>query len=248
MSSNTHHSNVLIIGAGSAGAVLANRLSEDSDCQVTLLEAGGSDRRLIVQMPSAFYLPVKNKSLNWGYESEPEPHLNNRRLLCPRGRVLGGSSSINGMVYVRGNAADYTAWTELGADNWDYDTVLPYFRKAQNFAGATGDDPYRGNKGPLAVCDGELSSPLYQTFLAAAAEAGHKLSADLNGAQQEGFGKLPMTVDKGVRASTARAYLRPAQHRPNLSIHTRTHALNLLFAGNRAIGVTAEQRGQNKIF
>jgi len=248
MSSNTHHSNVLIVGAGSAGAVLANRLSEDPDCQVTLLEAGGSDRRLIVQMPSAFYLPVKNKSLNWGYESEPEPHLNNRRLLCPRGRVLGGSSSINGMVYVRGNAADYAAWTELGADNWDYDTILPYFRKAQNFAGAAGDDPYRGNKGPLAVCEGELNSPLYQTFLDAAAEAGHKLSADLNGAQQEGFGKLPMTVDKGVRASTARAYLRPAQHRPNLFIHTRTHALKLLFDGNKAIGVSAEQRGQNKAF
>ncbi|MCR9259473.1 MAG: choline dehydrogenase [Pseudomonadaceae bacterium] len=248
MSSNTHHSNILIIGAGSAGAVLANRLSEDPHCQVTLLEAGGSDRRLIVQMPSAFYLPVKNKTLNWGYESEPEPHLNNRRLLCPRGRVLGGSSSINGMVYVRGNAADYAAWTELGAKNWDYNTVLPYFRKAQNFSGATADDPYKGSDGPLAVCDGELSNPLYQTFLEAAAQAGHNLSADLNGAQQEGFGTLPMTVDKGVRASTARAYLRPALHRPNLSIHTRTHALHLLFDGNKAIGVNAEQRGRNKAF
>ncbi len=248
MSSNSTHSNILIIGAGSAGAVLANRLSEDPDCQVTLLEAGGSDRRLIVQMPSAFYLPVKNKSLNWGYMSEPEAQLNNRRLLCPRGRVLGGSSSINGMVYVRGNPADFAAWQALGADNWDYTNVLPYFRKAQNFEGVTGEDEYRGAQGPLAVCDGELASPLYQTFLQAAAQAGHNLSPDLNGAQQEGFGKLPMTVDKGVRASTARAYLQPARHRPNLTIHTRTHALNLLFDGNKATGVTADQRGRQKEF
>ncbi|XOV82604.1 MAG: choline dehydrogenase [bacterium] len=248
MSSNTPHSHILIIGAGSAGAVLANRLTEDPDCHVTLLEAGGSDRRLIVQMPSAFYLPVKNKSLNWGYLSEPEEHLNNRRLLCPRGRVLGGSSAINGMVYVRGNAADFTAWAELGAKNWDYANVLPYFRKAQRFDGTADNDPYRGADGPLAVCEGALQNPLYNTFLSAAAEAGYPLRDDLNGAQQEGFGRLPMTVDKGIRASTARAYLKPAQHRTNLHVHTRTHALNLLFDGNRATGVLAQQHGREKVF
>ncbi len=248
MSSTSQHANYLIIGAGSAGAVMANRLSEDPACNVTLLEAGGSHRRLIVQMPSAFYLPVKHKTLNWGYLSEPEAQLNNRRLLCPRGRVLGGSSSINGMVYVRGNAADFDGWATMGAQHWNYTNVLPYFRKAQRFEGADDDDEYRGSQGPLAVCNGQLDNPLYHAFLEATQEAGYASSDDLNGAQQEGFGALPMTVNNGVRASTAQAYLEPARRRPNLTIETHTHALKLLLDGNKTTGVMALQRGRKKTF
>ena len=239
---------VLIVGAGSAGCVLANRLSADPARRVTLLEAGGSDRRLMVRMPSAFYLPVRSRSLNWGYESEPEPHLDGRRLLCPRGRVLGGSSSINGMVYVRGHARDFDRWEQLGAAGWNARSVLPYFKKAQSFAGLMQADEFRGHEGPLAVTNGQLKNPLYRMFLDAAAQAGHPLSDDLNGSEQEGFGALPMTVTDGVRASAAHAYLRPAMTRANLSVVSRSMVHQVLVENRRAVGVQATVRGRLQQF
>ena len=195
-------------------------------------------------MPSAFYLPVRHKRFNWGYASEPESNLNNRRLLCPRGRLLGGSSSINGMVYVRGNAQDYDAWQQAGALGWDYQSVLPYFKKAQKFAGLEQSDDYRGHAGPLAVTNGALSNPLNQTFLAASKEAGYPQSDDLNGAQQEGFGALPMTVEHGVRASAARAYLKPASARSNLRIQSHASVQKIVFTGKRATGAVATIGGR----
>ncbi len=239
-------SNYLIVGAGSAGCVMANRLSENPDCSVVLLEAGGSDRRLMVRMPSAFYMPVRHPKLNWGYVSEPETHLNGRRLLCPRGRVLGGSSSINGMVYVRGHRDDFDRWEALGARGWNYDTVLPYFTKAQRFAGQTEPHPCKGHNGPLAVTNGKMENPLYQAFLSAAAQAGHTLRDDLNDGDQEGFGALPMTVDNGWRASAARAYLTPVRSRSNLTIETHARALRLMSCGTRVSGVEIMQRGRRR--
>jgi choline dehydrogenase len=233
----TEGSDVLIVGAGSAGCVLANRLSADPQRRVTVVEAGPSDRRLIIRMPSAFYLPVRHPKLNWGYVSEPEANLSGRRLLCPRGRVLGGSSSINGMVYVRGNAADFDRWEALGASGWNYDAVLPYFKKSQSFAGTTEPHPYRGHDGPLRVRDGTLASPLDRMFLEAAVQAGYPSSEDLNGVRQEGFGMLPMTVSEGVRASASRAYLDPARSRPNLRIVRGATVTEVSFSGNRAAGV-----------
>ncbi len=240
-------SDYLIIGAGSAGCVLANRLSEDPACEVTLLEAGGSDLRLMVKMPSAFYMPVRHRKLNWGYVTEPEPHLNGRSLLCPRGRVLGGSSSINGMVYVRGHRNDYERWARLGADGWDYAAVLPYFKKAQAFAGQLEAHPHKGHDGPLAVTDGVMESPLYRTFLAAAREAGYHMREDLNDGEQEGFGALPMTVDQGLRASAAHAYLQPARGRANLTTLPNSRALRLIADGTRIRGVEVLRKGRTEL-
>jgi choline dehydrogenase len=225
----------IIVGAGSAGCVLAARLSEDPRNRVLVLEYGGSDGSVFIQMPSALNIPLNSRRYNWGYQSEPEPHLDGRRINTPRGKVLGGSSSINGLVYVRGNALDFERWEEEGARGWAYRDVLPYFRRAETHL--EGGDDYRGSDGPLATRTGALANPLYRTFVMAAREAGYGESADLNGYRQEGFGKLDMTVARGTRSSAANAYLKPAMKRPNLTVRTHALAERIVLDGLRATGV-----------
>ena len=225
----------VIVGAGSAGCVLADRLSESGKDSVLLLEYGGSDRALWIQMPSALNIPLNMERYDWRYYTEPEPNLNNRRLHTPRGKVLGGSSSINGLVYVRGNPLDFERWESEGAAGWGYHDVLPYFRRAETYAG--GADEYRGADGKLATRRGRLTNPLYDAWLLAGREAGYPQSADMNGFQQEGFARMDMTVGGGRRCSTANAYLRPAMRRTNLAVRTHALATGVQFAGRRAIGV-----------
>lgn len=227
----------VIVGAGSAGCVLAARLSEDPSVSVALLEAGGSDRSLLIQMPTALSYPMNMPRYNWGFESEPEPGLDGRRLDCPRGKVLGGSSSINGMVYVRGHAADFDEWEAAGAAGWNYAACLPYFRRMENWC--AGADAYRGDTGPLSVGKGNdrRLNPLYSKFIEAGVQAGYPHTSDYNGYRQEGFGPMQMTVRKGVRWSTANAYLRPALRRANLTLIPATLADSLIFDGQKAVGV-----------
>jgi choline dehydrogenase len=231
----------IIVGAGSAGCVLADRLTEDGRSSVLLLEYGGSDRSVLIQMPAALSIPMNSKTYNWGYQSEPEPHLGGRRIACPRGKVLGGSSSINGMVYVRGHPLDFDSWETDGAEGWGYRNVLPYFRRAESFA--SGADAYRGDAGPLATAQGRKDNPLYDAFIEAGRQAGYAVSPDLNGERQEGFGRLDMTVRNGVRSSTANAYLRPAMKRRNLEVITHALATRIAFEGRRAVGVHYRRRG-----
>ena len=230
----------IIVGAGSAGCVLADRLTEDGRSSVLLLEYGGSDRSIFIQMPAALSIPMNSKTYNWGYRSEPEPHLGGRRIACPRGKVLGGSSSINGMVYVRGHPLDFERWEEEGAKGWGYQNVLPYFRRAESFQGST--DAYRGDAGPLTTAHGRKNNPLYDAFIEAGRQAGYGVSVDLNGERQEGFGALGMTVKNGVRWSTANAYLKPAMKRPNLQVATHSLATRIVFNRRRAVGVRYQRR------
>jgi choline dehydrogenase len=231
----------IIVGAGSAGCVLAARLTENPANKVLLLESGGSDRSIFIQMPSALNIPLNSRRYNWGYQSEPEPHLNNRRINQPRGKVLGGSSSINGLVYVRGNALDFETWEDMGARGWAYRYVLPYFRRAETFL--DGPDDYRGGEGPLATRRGVRTNPLYRAFVDAAVQAGYHASSDLNGYRQEGAGALDMTVNGGVRASAANAYLKPAMKRPNLRVVTGVLAEAVVLDGRRATGVRYRRGG-----
>ncbi|MDZ3991223.1 choline dehydrogenase [Pseudomonas sp. Teo4] len=233
----------IIIGAGSAGCVLANRLTEDAGTSVLVLEFGGSDRSVIIQMPSAFSLPMNTKKYNWHYETVAEPHLDGRRLHCPRGKVLGGSSSINGLVYIRGHACDFDEWESLGAKNWSYRNCLPYFKRAENYK--FGGDDYRGGAGPLSTNNGNnMQNPLYGAWVQAGAEAGYIKTDDCNGYMQEGFGAMHMTVKDGVRWSTANAYLRPAMSRPNLTVVTHAMTRRILLDGKRAVGVEYDEGGQ----
>jgi len=225
----------VIVGAGSAGCVLADRLSEDGQYSVVLLEYGGSDRSLYIQMPSALSIPMNMAKYDWRYESEPEPHLGGRRMHTPRGKVLGGSSSINGLVYVRGNAMDYEHWESQGAVGWGYRQLLPYFRRAERRA--DGGDAYRGADGKLQTRYGALSNPLHHAWLQAGRQAGYPLTDDINGFQQEGFGRLDMTVGGGRRCSAANAYLRPAMGRANLAVRTHALVTRIVFDGRRASGV-----------
>ncbi|MBQ4830135.1 choline dehydrogenase [Alteromonas sp. MMG017] len=233
----------IIVGAGSAGCVLANRLSEDANNNVLLLETGGSDKSIFIKMPTALSIPMNSDKYAWQFHTEEEPFLDNRKMHCPRGKVLGGSSSINGMVYVRGHAKDFDEWEEHGAQGWNYQACLPYFQKAESFY--LGKDEYRGGKGPLGVNNGnEMANPLYTAFIKAGQEAGYAETADYNAAQQEGFGPMHMTVKDGVRSSTSREYLDPVKSRKNLTLVTGALAEKVLLDGKKAVGVQYSVNGK----
>jgi choline dehydrogenase len=230
----------IIVGAGSAGCVLAARLTEDPSASVLLLEAGGRDKSKEIHIPAAFSKLFKT-GVDWNYSTEPEPFLNNRKLYWPRGKVLGGSSSINAMIYIRGNAADYDGWKSLGNDGWGFEDVLPYFKKSENRERGAGE--FHGAGGPVNVADLILVNPLTRAFLAGAKEIGVVENTDFNGAAQDGVGLYEVTQKNGQRHSAADAYLRPALARPNLTLAPEAHATRVLIENGRATGVTFLRNG-----
>jgi choline dehydrogenase len=231
----------IIVGAGSAGCVLANRLTASGRDRVLLLEAGGSDRNPWIHIPLGYAKHFTNPKVNWMYHAEKGAEWVKRNVYHPRGKVLGGSSSINGMVYIRGQKEDYDHWRQLGNAGWSYDDVLPYFRKSEDQQ--RGADEFHGVGGPLAVSDPREPHPLAEAFLSAAVSAGHERNPDFNGAQQEGFGYYQWTMRNGLRCSTAVGYLKPARTRPNLEVVTNAHALRIEFDGLRATGLTYSREG-----
>ena len=231
----------IIVGSGSAGSAMAYRLGEDGKRRILVLEFGGSDIGPLVQMPAALSYPMNMPRYDWGYLAEPEESLGGRRLVCPRGKVIGGSSSINGMIYVRGNPGDYAHWEESGAHGWGYADVLPYFRRMEHSHG--GEAPWRGVDGPLHITRGPRDNPLHDAFVESAKAAGYVHTPDYNGYRQEGFGPADMTVWKGRRWSSANAYLRPAIKRGNVRLEKGALVDRILFDGKRAIGVQYMQGG-----
>lgn len=236
----------VIVGAGSAGCAMADRLSA-SGSSVIVIEFGGSDAGPLIQMPGALSYPMNMPRYDWGYWSEPEPHLGGRQLACPRGKVIGGSSSINGMVYVRGHARDYDTWAEMGADGWSYADVLPYFKRMEHWddAGHGGDPDWRGKNGPLHVTRGKRSNPLVTAFVEAGRQAGYPVTEDYNGHQQEGFGAMEHTIFKGQRWSAANAYLKPALKRQNCTL-VRGLARKIVLVEGRATGVEIVRSGRTE--
>ncbi|MBT3656107.1 MAG: choline dehydrogenase [Alphaproteobacteria bacterium] len=238
------HFDYIVIGSGSAGSALTYRLGENKAHKILVLEYGGSDAGPFIQMPAALSYPMNMARYDWGYNAEPEDSLNGRAIVCPRGKVIGGSSSINGMIYVRGNAGDYDHWQDAGADGWSYADVLPYFRRMETSHG--GEAPWRGTDGPLHITRGPRDNPLHDAFVSATTQAGYTTTSDYNGACQEGFGAADMTVYKGRRWSSANAYLKPAMKRGNVTLMTGALVERLLFDGTRCIGVRFWHKGKSR--
>ncbi len=235
----------IIVGAGAAGCVLANRLSEDPQTRVLLVEAGGSDDRFLIRLPLGMLRAFRDPALTWGYVSEPEPNLNGRVLAVPRGRVMGGSSSINGMFFMRGHSRDFDGWQESGCEGWSYAHVLPYFKKLESsWRGAI---PYHGASGPMPIAPNATTKLLHEPLMQTAIAAGFWTTDDVHGRLQEGFARAEITVDsRGRRASAARAYLRPALHRPNLEVVQGALTTRVLLEGNRAVGIEIHRGAETR--
>ncbi|MGK2739369.1 choline dehydrogenase [Tepidicaulis sp. LMO-SS28] len=234
----------IIIGAGSAGCVLANRLSADPSKKVLLLEAGGKDKSVFFHMPAGVGKLIGNEFANWYYWTEGQEHLNNRKLYWPRGKVLGGSSSINGMIYIRGHARDYDQWRQMGLEGWGFKDVLPYFKRAEG--NENGTDEFHGGEGPLGVSNGRSTNELFSAFVEAGKQAGYPYTDDFNGPQQEGVGPYQHTIKNGQRCSAAKGYLVPALGRPNLTVEVEALTSRILFEGKKAVGVEYVQKKQTK--
>jgi choline dehydrogenase len=239
-----HQADFVIVGSGSAGSAMAYRLSEDGKYSVIVIEAGGSDFGPFIQMPAALAWPMSMKRYNWGYMTEPQKNLNNRQITAPRGKVLGGSSSINGLVYVRGHSQDFNRWEELGARGWSYADVLPYFKRMEH--SHAGEEGWRGTDGPLHVRRGPMNNPLFHAFVKAGQQAGFEMTDDYNGSKQEGFGLMEQTIHNGRRWSAANAYLRPALKRGNVRV-VHGFATKIILDGKRATGVEIEVKGKREV-
>ena len=239
--------NYLVIGSGAAGCVLANRLSENSQNSVALFEAGKSSDIWKVKMPLALLYVMHDPKYNWKYYSEPEPFLNDRKIFCPRGKMIGGCSAHNGMVHVRGNPNDFERWTSFGVPSWSYKNVLPYFKKIENWSG--GENEYRGSNGLLPVNQSENNNPLFKAFIKSAEEAGYKANPDMNGKDQEGFGMYDVNINNGQRASASKHYLKPVENRKNLNIFSNSFVERIIFDGQKAIGIEVKIKNKTeKVF